>query len=214
MKKLYKITFLTIIAAVFVGGVFFLKNKRLIGRVSAVDVKKQTGGDNIKTQTRAFQAVETEKKQFCILFLGDLMFDRYIRQVAEKKGNEFIFEKVRNLLLENDLVVANLEGPITDNASKSINTQIGEKNHLIFTFDKNLAGTLFGENIKLVNLGNNHILNFGSNGLDSTKKYLSEARVEYFGDGDTIVKNINGTRIGFVNYNQFCSRDALQCVSN
>ena len=46
------------------------------------------------------------------------MFDRGIRYYAKNNGgNDFIFEKIRPTLLENDLVVSNLEGPITENKS-------------------------------------------------------------------------------------------------
>ena len=50
-------------------------------------------------------------------------------------------------LSENDLVVANLEGPITDNKSVSAGTAIGSANNYYFTFDPSLAPTLYKENI-------------------------------------------------------------------
>lgn len=158
-----------------------------------------------------------KKREVPLLFLGDLMFDRYIRQIAEKKGSDFIFEKMVDLLGNNDLVIANLEGPITDNASRSINTEVGEKGHFSFTFDKSLGEILFKHKIKLVNIGNNHILNFGESGLGQTKKYLAENGVEYFGDPKSdknyLVKDVNGFRIGFVSYNQF-REDAEKTISD
>jgi len=151
---------------------------------------------------------EVETKEVSLLFIGDLMFDRYIREIAEKKGNDFIFEKMANFLKDNDLVVANLEGPISDNESVSIGTIPGEKGHLYFSFDRSLAETLAKQNIKLVNVGNNHILNFGENGLEQTKKYLTGSGVEYFGDPKSLennyfIKEIRGIKMGFVSYNQF-----------
>ncbi len=117
-----------------------------------------------------------------ILFAGDLMFDLGIRYYAEKGGgNDFIFEKILNLLFNNDLAVVNLEGPITGEKSVSSGTAPGSTNNYFFTFDPSVAKTLSEKNIKLVNLGNNHILNFGSRGLESTKKYLDESSVDYFG---------------------------------
>lgn len=156
-----------------------------------------------------------EEKNICencgyaqILFAGDLMFDRYIRQAAEKKGNNFIFEKVSDFLKNFDLVVVNLEGPITPSASVSIGTEPGSSANYLFTFDPSLAKILFGQNIKLVNLGNNHILNFGQKGLDSTEKYLPEANIGYFGAPNgqqSVIKNIRGIKIAFVSYNQFAN---------
>ncbi len=151
---------------------------------------------------------EVKTREISLLFIGDLMFDRYIREISEKRGNDFVFEKMADFLKGNDLVVANLEGPISDNKSVSIGTIPGEKGHLSFTFDRSLAETLAKQNIKLVNVGNNHILNFGESGLEQTKKYLAENGVEYFGgpnnlEEDYLIKELGGIKIGFVSYNQF-----------
>ena len=93
----------------------------------------------------------------------------------------------------------------------SVNTAMNQKENLIFTFDPGLAPTLAKNNIKLVNLGNNHILNFGPEGLNQTKKYLTDAGVDYFGDpgaGEPIVftKDLRDKKIVFVNYNYAAPR--------
>ncbi|MDP3882636.1 MAG: CapA family protein, partial [Candidatus Staskawiczbacteria bacterium] len=86
-----------------------------------------------------------------ILFVGDMMFDRGIRYYTDKNvDNNFIFAKIHSTLIDNDLVVGNLEGPITDNPSTSITTKPGEPGNYFFTFDKSWAKTLFKNNIKLV----------------------------------------------------------------
>lgn len=158
-----------------------------------------------------------QKSYVQILFVGDVMLDRGIRYYAGKNGgNEFIFDRISPILLENDLVVANLEGPITNNKSVSSGTIPGSANNYLFTFDTSWAETLFEKNIRLVNLGNNHILNFGLAGLDSTKKYLSGANVNYFGapgENQNIIEAIGGIKIGFLNYNQF-GQDSPQDVVN
>jgi len=119
-----------------------------------------------------------ENKFVEILFVGDLMFDRGIRYYAEKNGgNDFIFKEISKFLKDKDLVVANLEGPITKNQSVSAGTVPGSTNNYFFTFDPSVARTLYKNNIKLVSLGNNHILNFNYDGLAETKKYLDEANV-------------------------------------
>jgi len=154
----------------------------------------------------------SEKKDLQILFTGDLMFDRGIRHYAQKYGsNEFIFDKIYPTLANADLVVSNLEGPITDNASISSGTTPGSTNNYIFTFDKSVAKTLYSENIKLVDLGNNHILNFHTSGLKATENYLQEANVEFFGGNDkSIIKNIEGLKIAFVSYNEFAESTNLE----
>ena len=148
-----------------------------------------------------------DKNYVQLLFVGDVMFDRGIRYYAKEGGsNEFIFDKVAPTLADNDLVVANLEGPITDEKSKSAGTVAGSTNNYFFTFDPSVAGTLFHENIKMVDLGNNHILNFGRAGLASTKSYLDKAGVGYFGASDypkSTSEEIGGVKITFISYNEF-----------
>lgn len=171
-----------------------------------------------------------EKKQVTkIIFAGDLMFDRYIRQMALKQGNDFLFQDLSQTLLDSDLVLVNLEGPITDYPSVSIYSQIGSPANYLFTMDPSVAQTLKKYHISLVNLGNNHIFNFGEKGLAQTKQYLNEAGIDYFGylgEQDSncqpnlvaptnqqdcsalevksfIIKDINGLRLAFLNYNQF-----------
>ena len=146
-----------------------------------------------------------------ILFAGDIMFDRGIRYYTQKSGsNDFAFEKISDNLKNYDLVVANLEGPITDNKSVSSGTVPGSANNFYFTFDPSFAKILYDENIKLVNLGNNHITNFGQTGVASTQNYLAKAGVDYFGApgyAKSISEKIDGIKIAFVNYNQFAQQN-------
>jgi poly-gamma-glutamate synthesis protein (capsule biosynthesis protein) len=198
--KYYIIALLTI--ALIGGGFLLFKNHN---KPESVGVKTETKSEyNAKSASPKI----VEKKEVKILFLGDVMLDRYIREVAMKKGNDFILEKVKDLLNSNDLVVANLEGPITDKNSISIGTVVGQKGHFSFTFHPSWAKTLSQDNIKLVSLGNNHILNFDNDGVEQTEKYLTEAGIGYFGapGGENLrykIKELNGLKIGFVSYNQF-----------
>ena len=59
-----------------------------------------------------------------LLFTGDTMFDRSIRSRGEKEGYSFILEEMTEYLNSFDLVVANLEGPLTDNQSQSADSEI------------------------------------------------------------------------------------------
>ncbi|MEN9614121.1 MAG: AmmeMemoRadiSam system protein [Candidatus Parcubacteria bacterium] len=152
----------------------------------------------------------TEKKKsvMSVLFVGDMSFDRYIRQVITKKGADFIFSCIQSLLSAVDLVVGNLEGPITDNDSVSAGSVFGSPENYVFTFPTTTASTLFRHHIELVNIGNNHIANFGREGLLSTQSYLSRARVGYFGglSGDESVYRTG--QFSFISYNAFGGQSA------
>lgn len=178
----------------------FGKNKKTEAQVVVNNSQPE-----IKTEAVATFPVAGNKIK--ILFLGDLMFDRWIRQVSEKRGKDFVFQKVDTLLKNEDLVIGNLEGPITDKASVSVASVLGDHNNYIFTFPPESAQELFKENIKLVNIGNNHILNQGEAGLADTKNYLDKAGVRFFGDPSVAESSqyykLSNSKIAFVNYNQF-----------
>ncbi len=142
-----------------------------------------------------------------LLFVGDIFLDRYIRQTARNHGEDFLFTCADPLHKRVDAVVGNLEGPITDNDSVSEGTEIGSAENYQFTFPSTTGALLRKHNIQIVNLGNNHIANFGRDGIRATRAYLREAGVEYFGgiEGDEPVHEatIGGVPLAFVSYNAF-----------
>lgn len=161
-----------------------------------------------KAESSVAEEVMIDASTATILFGGDMQFDRYIRSVARKRGGKFIFDGLRSEFEKADLVVANLEGSITSNASVSETSVKGSRDNYVFTFPPETAVLLKEENVGLVNIGNNHILNFKEDGVRETKVLLEAAGVEYFGSplsGDKRVayREIGGTRFGFVNYNEF-----------
>ena len=146
-----------------------------------------------------------------ILFAGDMMFDRSIRTYMREYGDDHVFSCIDETLNSADLVVANLEGPITDNPSVSEYTEPGSEYNFTFTFDPKVAPLLKAHNIGLVNLGNNHIMNFSLEGLNETKQYLEAVGVQYFGDPDALEDQkvarleLKGIPLSFVNLSDWNS---------
>ena len=141
-----------------------------------------------------------------VMFGGDMIFDRSVRRVIDVRGGDFIFSCIDGVLKDADLVVANLEGPITERASVSASSTPGDAFNYTFTFPSSTAELLYGHNIRMVNLGNNHILNFGKTGLASTLESLQKAGIAYFGepvDSTVAAGTINGILFSFINYNEF-----------
>lgn len=191
-------------ALLLLGGSFFLKEspeqKSLSlgsgGLVSTNEVQKEVLPSDEK------------KNPIVILFGGDMMFDRYIRTVMRKHGDFFPLESLRGILSQADMVVANLEGPVTENVSLSETSVIGARENYFFTFDPVVATVLRDFHIRVVNIGNNHILNFKEEGVEETKKFLKEEGIGYFGsplpsDDRFLIKEIQGVKVALVNYNQF-----------
>lgn len=146
-----------------------------------------------------------------LLFGGDIMLDRSIRQKMVQHGVDFPLEPLFETMINYDAVIANLEGPVTDFPSISVNSAIGSTNNFIFTFDPSVVPMLKNHRISIVNLGNNHIRNFGENGVTQTKNYLTKSNIQFFGNTGleentqerVLYTTINGHKLAFVNVNQF-----------
>ncbi|MBU6310871.1 CapA family protein [Patescibacteria group bacterium] len=144
-----------------------------------------------------------------ILFGGDVMFDRYIRTMSDARGADYPLSCIRETLVPYDLVVANLEGPITSFESVSVGTSVGAPDNTRFTFPPRTATVLQSSGIDVVHLGNNHILDFGPDGLMETKNALSASGVAYFGDPDRreeeriLERTVHGVPITFVSWSDW-----------
>lgn len=150
-----------------------------------------------------------------VIFGGDMMFDRSVRTAVDEQGGDFLFNCIDGTLEGADLVVANLEGPITDNDSQSVGSQEGAPDNYVFTFPPSTAVLLLKHHVEIVNLGNNHILNFGIDGVHSTIAALDAAGVQHFGDPLTqsvASTTIKGVNLAFINYNEFAGGTAAATV--
>lgn len=156
--------------------------------------------------TAAITPVSTSA-QVSLLFVGDMFFDRSIRQVAQRRGGEYLFSCIDNELQSADMVVGNLEGPITGHPSVSVGTPEGSDNNYVFTFPTSTAQLLAAHNVRAVTIGNNHINNFGAEGIESTGQFLRHAGVGYFGgirSNEPVYRiTINNLPVSFVSYNEF-----------
>lgn len=142
------------------------------------------------------------EKKVSILALGDIMLDRQVRQLMDQHGEMYPFENIVSLIEGNDIVYANLEGPITKYPSK---TAYRVNAPLLFTFATSTATLLSVLGFDVVSLANNHTDNFGIDGLMQTKKHLTDNGIVFFGDpqnADELSAMIekNGVKVGFIGY--------------
>lgn len=122
--------------------------------------------------------------------VGDLGLGRHITSTARsKKDFSWSFKEISPWLLQNDFTLANLESPIIKNCPR------GETGTFTFCGDENFLPYL-KQNKLLFNLNNNHILNYGTDGLVQTKNFL---KTDYFLD-NFYTKTVNGLTFGFLGY--------------
>ena len=143
-----------------------------------------------------------------LLFVGDMMFDRYIRASLANYGNDHVLGGVAELLSEPDLTLGNLEGPITGNASVSVGSAVGSPSNMRFTFGAEIPALMAEYGIDIVSVANNHILDFGEDGVQETLMRLRNVGIWSIGNpSDTTpvarVREVSGIRIGLIPYNDF-----------
>lgn len=135
---------------------------------------------------------------YALLFGGDcLLAARYEQAVGENGDSAF---SGFDLLSEADLSVVNLECPVTDR---------GEKVKKPYNFRMNPAfvGALEHSGIDVVNIANNHIYDYGKEGLFDTISYLDSAGIWHVGAGRNaqeaatpVIVQVGNRRIGLQGY--------------
>jgi poly-gamma-glutamate synthesis protein (capsule biosynthesis protein) len=152
-----------------------------------------------------FTFLRPDSPQVSILIVGDVMLDRNVSNKIKEIGFDEYFKGVKDLVGTPDIAVANLEGPFTTYPSKTTNLSNKE---LSFTFDPKLAPKLADLGFDILGLANNHTMNFGKEGFDQTKKYISDAGMISYGDpnnkdGISVITERNGITIGFIGFHEF-----------
>lgn len=133
-------------------------------------------------------------------FGGDTMLGRGVNEKLSTENYKYPWGDVLPLLKNNDLNIVNLETTLTTSKSKV------EK---VFNFkaDPDRVKVLEEGNIGIVNLANNHILDFDIEGMAETIEVLDHAGIEHTGAGNNIFEatrpvmvNVKGLKIGILGY--------------
>ncbi len=133
-------------------------------------------------------------KQTSLISTGDIMLGRSVMTKSLKDNDpNYPFLYVSDVLRNADIVFSNLENPIVDNCPY-VNS--GFK----FCADPKMIEGLKYAGVDIVSLANNHILNYGKEGLSQTKKYLNLNGVKWVGGGNLVVIENNNTKFGFLGF--------------
>jgi poly-gamma-glutamate synthesis protein (capsule biosynthesis protein) len=144
-----------------------------------------------------------------ILFSGDVTlgfhYEEYVNEQVSKGASRdemlaWGFKKVRLVTSAADVYVANLECPFTSR---------GEKLQKNFNFraSPDLVAALEAGGVDVVSLANNHMMDWGAEGLYDTLSTLDAAKIVHFGAGRTLAEarkpaivTVKGVRFAFLGY--------------
>ena len=148
-----------------------------------------------------FMAKKQESSEsITISFCGDVMLGRLVNEIMEDKDPQYPWGNTLPLLKQMDLRIINLETTLTNYT---------EKNPKVFNFRAlpERVSILKAAQIDLVNLANNHILDFKEPGLFETIETLNNAGIYHVGAGvndleagKPIIITKNDIRIGVIGY--------------
>ena len=145
------------------------------------------------------------------------MLGRGVAKVISRNGPFFPFAKIAGLLRRGDVVFANLEAPLSCRGHPCP----GKDPHLTFRTDPSAAAGLKQAGVNLVSLANNHITDYGEQGLLDTLETLDALGIKHVGAGKNIqeavrpvVFNKDGASVAFLGFNAylpFCQVASKRC---
>jgi poly-gamma-glutamate capsule biosynthesis protein CapA/YwtB (metallophosphatase superfamily) len=146
--------------------------------------------------TVLFFGCSNDSKDLRILFAGDLMLDRGVRNNIEENSPDYLFEDIKTIFKSSDVTIANFECVACNTSLKPIDKK--------FTFRANpeWLSSIYNNGITHVTLANNHSSDFGDEGVKQTAanlKYYGIASIGHNSDSNstclpTIIKK-NGNSV-------------------
>lgn len=136
-----------------------------------------------------------------ILFAGDFSVqDRSIELFHDIDKAVNTFGCIANICAQHDISIVNFESPVTDSTKGIL------KDGPCIRNPKNSIEVLKKTGFGLFTLANNHLKDFGSQGIFDTFRALDEQHIAFVGAGRNIVNartpfvfDQNGTKVGFIN---------------
>ena len=136
-----------------------------------------------------------------LIITGDFCPVNRIERITEDKRYELIFNDFASVLEQGDFNITNLECPLYN--GNELMPKIGTN----LKVNESFVDILKEGKFHLVTLANNHIMDFGVNGLQSTMTICRKERIEFVGVGLDLhearrifYKTINGIRIAILNF--------------
>ena len=149
------------------------------------------------------------KEKTSLVFTGDIGFDRYF--YGKWDDEELLSEEILDFLNSADHVIPNVEGPI---ANAEQNTTQSGVQQLLHTIDPKAVKVLKKMNADIWNICNNHIMDAGPYGIESTLNMAKELGVQTIGAGmnikearkPVIIDEAGGIGLFGVGYQRACRK--------
>lgn len=133
-------------------------------------------------------------------FVGDIMLGSNVGVLLETNGYDYPYSHVRSHLEKADYAIANLETAVTERG-------VAQDKQYVFRTSPQALPALKDAGFDLLNLANNHSMDYGLEGLFDTIKFLDEVGLNHMGAGKDAdeaytphIVEINGLKIAFLGF--------------
>ncbi len=143
------------------------------------------------------------KESLHICATGDIGFHGRAGEDIAAHGAQYPFEKISGSLSRADIVIGNLEIPFVPEGARPERRDISPE----FRSDPAAAGALRAAGFDIVSLANNHIMDYGIRGLETTLETLDNSGIAHTGAGMNLAEarqpaviEKEGRRLGMLSY--------------
>ncbi|AWK50528.1 capsule biosynthesis protein CapA [Clostridium beijerinckii] len=212
-NNLFKNISLIIVSALIVCGVaFYLKNINN-SKLQKSEANNQLTEDNNdkNTSEKNINQEETKKepvkKEIIISVAGDFTLGTDTKFayngslpaafINSGKNYSYFMQNVSGIFTKDDYTLVNLETTFTDSDVK-----IHKEGEIFYNFKgpKEYVNILTNASVDGVTIANNHIYDYGKQGINDTINTLKENNIDICGEGYQILKEIQGVKFGFLGY--------------
>jgi poly-gamma-glutamate capsule biosynthesis protein CapA/YwtB (metallophosphatase superfamily) len=135
-----------------------------------------------------------------LAFVGDILLASGVETLMKQNGFDYPYKDVKDLLQQPDLTIGNLETPVTDRG-------VLLKKEYNYRSPPLALPALKEAGIDLVNLANNHVMDYGTEGLLDTMDHLDNTGILRVGAGhdakeafNPVIIEKNGIKIAFLGF--------------
>jgi hypothetical protein len=184
----YLVVTLTIIITVIFGALVF-------------SISSDTGSADLKTSS------------IRLVFVGDVQLSGHVGEIIVKENPRFPFVWVKNTLRRGDITMGNLESPVS-----SLNTTClcCLKQNTCFRASPDVVDGLVFSGFDVMNVANNHALDYGPEVMNDTLKHLSSAGILYTGanQGEDSIENpviidVRGIKVAYLGFTDIILPDNI-----
>lgn len=154
------------------------------------------------TANTSSEVQDTDDTLVKLSFVGDINLARGADSIADSYGASVLFSQTKSLWSDSDAVYGNLECVLLEDGVSY--TARRDRSSIVLAANRAYTQDLADAGLTILQLSNNHSLDYGVKGLRSTIEGLSSVGIEYLGAGESAeeaatpyLQTINGVTVAF-----------------